>query len=175
MFMCFIQSVYCTVTTCIISPSSGFLGLLHSLCSWIVANSFHIPFLMMKMLGKLLLKIFQAVWARMVSQNGKEEDTVSTQIREFKGHCSSPANMGSEGNSPNQPNQPNPFPMESSEPPSSSRSKRSIAAFLLPLLCPCFYIMVIVFRYFHKILCCAIFGKTPDSTHQANRRRSSRP
>ena len=120
------------------------------------------------MIGKLLLEIFQAVWARMVSQTGKEEETASTQTREFEGHRSSPAIMGSEGNSPNQPN---PFPKESSEPPSSSRS---IAAFLLPLLCPCFYIMAIVLRYFHKILCCALFGKTPGSTHQANRRRSSR-
>ena len=102
------------------------------------------------MIGKLLLEIFQAVWARMVSQTGKEEETASTQIREFEGHRSSPAIMGSEGNSPNQ-------PKESSESPSSSRSKRSITAFLLPLLCPCFYIMAIVFRYFHKILCCVLY------------------
>ena len=156
-----------TLTACTISP---FPGLLYSLCSWIVASSFSIPFRVMKMSGKLLLKIFQAVWASTVSRTGKEEETVSIQTREFKGHPSSPATRSSEENSLNQPNP------ESSEHPSSSRNKRSrsIAAFLLPLLCPCCYIIVIVLRYFHKKLCCALFGKKPGSTHQANRRRSSR-
>ena len=156
-----------TLATCTISP---FPGLLYSLCSWIVASSFSIPFRVMKMSGKLLLKIFQAVWASMVPRTGNEEETVSTQTRQFEGYPSSPATRSSEENSLNQPNP------EFSEHPSSSRNKRSrsIAAFLLPLLCPCCYIMVIVLRYFHKKLCSALFGKKPGSTHQANRRRSSR-